>query len=143
MKLVNSTYNRQKISFQVFCMFRTSFFMMATWVVWGQNILLPQSFCRQTNNLILSSNKNDKRTHRECSAVNGNKLKSFPNFGICHSLRGLSYISVCSSSSTIWINKSYTWIISEIKPSLNEFSRGATIIIDDFDKQKNQTVENW
>ena len=38
------------------------------------------------------------------------------NFGICHSLRGLTYMSVFSSSSIIRIYYSHNWIIPGIKP---------------------------
>ena len=44
-----------------------------------------------------------------------------PNSVICHSLRGLTYKSVCSSLSTIRIYRSHTWIIPGIRPSWTKF----------------------
>ena len=45
------------------------------------------------------------------------KISNFKlNFGICQSLRGLAYMSVFSSLSSIRIYYLHTWIISWIRP---------------------------
>ena len=40
---------------------------------------------------------------------------------ICHSLRALTYIAVCDSSSTIRMYWSHSWILSGIRPSGGSF----------------------